>query len=281
MVVLTALYVPGDRPERFAKAVAAEPDVVVVDLEDAVVAGHKDAARANLLAWLPDAPAGSVDVRVNAVGSSWGRADLASLPDVPALRSVRVPKVASAADVAGVVAALAVDRLPVHCLIESALGVENAYGIATAPRVGAVALGEADLAGELGTSGEPALDWVRSRIVVAARAAGLDPPMMSVHPGLADLAGLAESCRRGRALGFLGRTAVHPRQLPVIEEAFRPDDESVEYARALLATLERGIEDGTGVVVLPDGQMVDPAMAGRARRTLALSRRPVRPSARP
>jgi citrate lyase subunit beta/citryl-CoA lyase len=274
MVVLTALYVPGDRPERFAKAVAAGPDVVVVDLEDAVVAGHKAAARANLLAWLPDAPAGSVDVRVNAVGGRWGRADLASLPDLPALRAVRVPKVTSAADVAAVVAALAVDRLPVHCLIESALGVENAYAIAAAPRVGAIALGEADLTSELGTSGEPALDWVRSRVVVAARAAGLDPPMMSVYPDLTDLAGLAESCRRGRDLGFVGRTAVHPRQLPVIEAAFRPDPESVRRARDLLAALARGRADGTGVVVLPGGRMVDPAMAGRARRTLALADRP-------
>lgn len=148
-IVLTALYVPGDRPDRFAKAASAGADVVVVDLEDAVDAGHKTAARANLLAWLPDAAAGTVDVRVNAVGTPWGRDDLAALPDVPALRAVRVPKVASAGDVAVAAAMVAVDRLPLHCLIETALGVENAFRIASAPRVGALALGEADLSSEL------------------------------------------------------------------------------------------------------------------------------------
>ena len=272
-VVLTALYVPGDRPDRFAKAAGSGADVVVVDLEDAVDPGHKAAARANLLAWLPDAAAGTVDVRVNAVGTPWGRDDLAALPGVPALRAVRVPKVASAADVAAAAGLLPVDR-PLHCLIETALGVENAYGIATAARVGALALGEADLSSELGTSGEDALAWVRSRIVVAARAAGLEPPMMSVHADLRDLAGLAESCRRGARTGFLGRMAVHPRQLPVIEEAFRPDAAAVAAASEVLAALDRGVEDGSGVVVTPDGRMVDRAMAGRARRTLAVAARP-------
>jgi citrate lyase subunit beta/citryl-CoA lyase len=271
-VVLTALYVPGDRPDRFAKAASSGADVVVVDLEDAVDPGHKAAARANLLAWLPDAAPGSVDVRVNAVGTPWGRDDLAALPGVPALRAVRVPKVVSEVDVAA--AADLVDRLPLHCLIETALGVENAYRIAAAPRVGAIALGEADLSSELGTSGEDALGWVRARIVVAARAAGLEPPMMSVYPDLLDLAGLAESCRRGGRAGFLGRMAVHPRQLPVIEEAFRPDTAAVAAAQAVLAALDRGVEDGSGVAVTPDGRMVDRAMAGQARRTLAIAARP-------
>lgn len=270
-VVLTALYVPGDRPDRFAKAASSGADVVVVDLEDAVDGGHKAAARANLLAWLPDAAPGTVDVRVNALDTPWGRDDLAALPDVPALRAVRVPKVTSAADVEATAAL--VDRLPLHCLIETALGVENAYPIAAAPRVGAIALGEADLSSELGTSGEDALAWVRSRIVVAAHAAGLEPPMMSVYPDLKDLAGLAESCRRGGRAGFLGRMAVHPRQLPVIEEAFRPDAAAVAAAEAVLAALARGVEHGSGVVVMPDGRMVDRAMAGRARRTLAVAAR--------
>jgi citrate lyase subunit beta/citryl-CoA lyase len=268
-VVLTALYVPGDRPERFATALASGADVVIVDLEDAVAPDHKPAARANLLGWLPDAPAGRVDVRVNAAGTGWGRDDLAALPDVPALRAVRLPKVATDADVAAAARLLPVDR-PLHCLIESALGVENAYRIATAPGVGAIGLGEADLSSELATAGEPALAWVRSRIVVAASAAGLDPPMMSVHPDVADLAGLAESCRRGRELGLLGRAAIHPRQLPVIRDAFRPDAAAVRDAHALLAALEQGTEAGHGVVVLADGRMVDPAMAGRARRTIEL-----------
>lgn len=273
-VALTALYVPGDRPDRFAKAAASGADIVVVDLEDAVVPDHKVAARAEVLAWLPAAAAGTVDVRVNALGTAWGHEDLTALPDTPALRAVRLPKVTCADDVSAAAALLRPSRLPLHCLIESALGVENAYRIAAAPRTAALALGEADLASELGTSGEDALGWIRSRIVVAARAAELEPPMMSVYADLGDLDGLAESCRQGARAGFLGRMAVHPRQIAVIDKAFRPGTAEVDAAHALLAALDQGVEDGNGVIVAPDGRMLDRAMAGRARRTLALADRP-------
>jgi citrate lyase subunit beta/citryl-CoA lyase len=162
----------------------------------------------------------------------------------------------------------------VHCLIETALGVERAYAIATAgPVVASIGLGEADLRGDLAVTDDGGLAYARGRIVVAARAAGLPPPAMSVYPDIEDLDGLAASCRAGRALGFLGRTAIHPRQLPVIVAAFRPTADEVVRARAVLDALADADAAGRGTAVLPDGRFVDRAMAPGARRVLDLAAR--------
>ncbi|HEY3714765.1 MAG TPA: CoA ester lyase [Jatrophihabitantaceae bacterium] len=261
--MLTWLYVPGDRPDMYSKAVESGADVVIVDLEDAVVPAGKDAARWAVCEWLPYAAPGTVEVRVNAPGTPWVADDLEALGDAPSLVGVRLPKVESADDVR---AAADLTGVGISCLLETALGVERAFEIATAhPRVVAIGLGEADLASDLGTD---ALDWPRSRVVVAARAAGLPPPAMSVYPNVDDLDGLASSCRRGRALGFRGRAAIHPRQVPVIREAFRPDVDEVADAHALLAAFANAVDAGRGVTVLSDGRMVDAAMIGRARRIL-------------
>jgi citrate lyase subunit beta/citryl-CoA lyase len=108
--------------------------------------------------------------------------------------------------------------------------------------------------------------------VSASRAAGLGAPMMSVYPNVRDLDGLRQTCEEGRALGFVGRTAIHPRQLSTIVEAFTPSAVQVAEAEALLEAVEKaGLSDG-GVIVLPDGRMVDPAMIGRAREVAALVR---------
>jgi citrate lyase subunit beta/citryl-CoA lyase len=260
--MLTALYVPGDRPDRFDKAALSGADVVIVDLEDAVVPAHKAMARMAVRDWAATSPV-PVDVRINAVGSVWFEDDIAALPTGS---GVRVPKVESADQVHKVAARVDV---PVHCLIETALGVEHAYEIATAhPRVASIGLGEADLASDLGVMDDAGLAFARSRIVVAARAAGLRPPMMSVYPNISDLDGLASSCRVGRGLGFVGRAAIHPRQLPVIVEAFRPTAAEIADAEATLAAVAAGARTGDGVVVLPDGRMLDAAMIGSAQRVL-------------
>jgi citrate lyase subunit beta / citryl-CoA lyase len=270
--VLVGLYVPGDRPERFPKAVASGADVVVIDLEDAVAPAHKAEARANAVAWLAAGPAAPTEVRVNGE-PDLRAADLAALREVPGLRSVRLPKVGSAAEVRDAVTALG-PGVGVTCLLETARGVEAAYEIATAdPAVVAIGLGEADLTSDLGISDEAGLTWARSRIVVAARAAGLPAPMMSAYPDVTDLAGLTASCATGRALGFVGRTAIHPRQVPVIVEAFLPAEAAVARAAEVLAALESAAETNTGVVALPDGRMIDRAMEAGARATLALAAR--------
>lgn len=271
---ITALYVPGDRPDRIAKALGAGADVVVVDLEDAVAASAKDAARRHL-SGLGPAPAGaSVQVRVNGAGTPWHPLDLAAVAALPAEVGVRMPKVESAADVHR--ARAAVPDRPLHALIESALGVEHAFEIARAG-VATVCLGEADLRSDLGLphDGDEGLTWARSRIVNAAAAAQLPPPMMSVHADVRDLEALAESCRRGRRLGLLGRAAIHPRQLPVIRAAFAVSEAEAARASEILAAFDDARQRGSGVAVLADGTFLDTAMVVQARRILAVAARTV------
>jgi citrate lyase subunit beta/citryl-CoA lyase len=181
-----------------------------------------------------------------------------------------VPKVESADDIARVARALDVR---VHALLETASGVEAAAVIASAPQVSALALGEADLRSDLGVSSDEGLVWSRSRVIVAARAAGLPSPMMSAWTDLADTEGLVVSCRRGRAVGFVGRTAVHPSQIEPIHQGFLPSDDETAQARELLADLERAGSVDASVAVTADGRMVDPAMVRGAQLVLALHAR--------
>ncbi|MFI9644025.1 HpcH/HpaI aldolase/citrate lyase family protein [Micromonospora sp. NPDC051925] len=294
-MLLTLLYVPGDRPDRFAKAVASGADAVILDLEDAVVAGRKAYARSAVAEFLGQEQPVPVQVRVNELTGPDLPADLAALtgrsPEVsdsggpgssggspgsggavpPGLAGLRLPKVESPGTVSDLARRIAV---PLHPLIESAVGLESAYAIAGAhPAVASVGLGEADLRSDLGVTGEEGLTWARSRLVVAARAAGLPPPAMSAHTDVRDLDGLAASCVAGRRLGFVGRTAIHPRQLPVIVAAFRPADEEVARAEELLAAMAEAVTRDSGTTVLPDGRFADRAMVAAAERTLALARR--------
>lgn len=285
---LTALYVPGDRPDRFEKAVAAGPDIVIVDLEDAVAPARKDFARHAVTGWLGSGlPGVAVQVRVNGPGTRWRQADLEAVARLPPQVSLRLPKTENVQQVQEVRAVAGAHTL--YLVVESARGVLALEELAALEGIAGLSLGEADLAGELGTSGEAALGWVRSRLVVAAAAAGLAPPMMSVFTDLGDTAGLERSCRLGRDLGFLGRAAVHPSQLATIERAFAPTAQEVARAEEVLLLLEgarrgdRGAVDApaghsgeaieVGVSVDRDGRMVDAAMLGRARRTLRLSQR--------
>jgi citrate lyase subunit beta/citryl-CoA lyase len=268
VVPLTWLYVPGDRPEVVAKALAAGADVVVVDLEDAVAPDRKEYARAATADLLAEPPPVPVHVRVNAPDDPQYAADLRVLAALPALGGLRLPKVSSPAQVRRTAAAA--PRPPLYALLESALAVEHAYAVAAAhPALRGIALGEADLRADLGVRDDAGLDWARSRVVVAARAAGLAPPPQSVHPDVRDLAGLAASCAHGRALGFFGRAAVHPRQLPVIEAAYLPTAQEIERAESVLDAAA----GHAGAQALPDGRFVDRAVVAGARRTLALARR--------
>jgi citrate lyase subunit beta/citryl-CoA lyase len=246
---LTWLYVPGDRPDRIVKALASRAHAVIVDLEDGVPAGAKQEARANL-ARLP--PAGKpLYVRVNA-----GSAEDLAAAAACAPAGVIVPKVERPEDVPEL-------DLPLLCLIETALGLEHAFAIASDPRVHGISLGEADLRSQVGATD---LDWARARVVNAAVAAGLPRPPQSVYAQIRDPDGLAASCRRGRELGHLGRAAIHPDQLAVIERAYLPTPEEVERARA---TIERLRESGVGT--LGGGEFVDPAMLGAAEQVVALA----------
>lgn len=268
-LAVTLLYVPADRPERVAKALTSNADVVIVDLEDAVAPAAKEDARAGLPDLLASAAGARVQVRVNALHTPWATDDLTMVAELPAEVEVRLPKVESAATVEAAEALAPGRRL--HCLVETALGVERAYDIAACSRsVASIGLGEADLRSELGVAGERGLEWSRGRIVVAARAAGLPPPAQSVYAHVRDLDGLAESTRVGAALGFVGRQAIHPAQLPVIRAAYRPDPTHVQAAHDLLDAFASAQARDDGVTVLDDGRFVDAAMVDGARRVLAL-----------
>ncbi|MFE6362733.1 HpcH/HpaI aldolase/citrate lyase family protein [Streptomyces sp. NPDC057806] len=264
---LTWLYAPGDRPHIVAKALEAGADVVVVDLEDAVAPERKEYARAATAEFLTDPQPLPVHVRVNALGSPMAAADLKALAHLPGVAALRLPKVASPEQIRRVARSTA---HPLYALLESALGVEHAYAIARShPALHGIALGETDLAADLGVRTDAGLDWSRSRVIVAARAAALPPPPQSVHPDTRDLAGLVATCAHGRALGFLGRAAIHPRQLPVIERAYLPTEEELARAEAVVkaAAVHQGAQ------ALPDGGFVDAAVVAAAQRTLALAAR--------
>lgn len=257
---VTGLYVPGDRPDRFEKAVRSGAELVVFDLEDAVAPSQKPVARMETTTWLK-AHAGEngpvLQIRVNRDSED----DLDALSDVPETVELRVPKVERVADIDRVH-----DRVgprALTALIESAAGVLSVERIATHNAVTRIALGEADLAAQLG-SGRPVVNHARMALVFAAAAAGIEPPMLSVFPVIDDLDALAADTRVGASIGFGGRMAVHPKQLATIEAAFRPSTSDVAWARQVLEATAAG-----GVHRLADGEMVDAAMRSRARRVLA------------
>ncbi|MFI0978788.1 HpcH/HpaI aldolase/citrate lyase family protein [Streptomyces sp. NPDC021093] len=265
---LTWLYVPGDRPERVAGALASGADVVIVDLADSVAPDRKEYARTATAELLTDLPPVPVHVRLNALDSPLSQADLQALAPCPGLSGLRLPKVTDSAEIRRI--ANHTPETPLYALLESALGIEHAHHIATAhPCLAGIALGEVDLRADLGVRDEAGLAWARSRVVVAARAAGLAPPAQSVHTDVTDLEGLAASCALGRALGFFGRTALHPRQLPVIERMYLPAPEEIEEAEQIL----KAAAGDEGAQLLPDGRFVDAAVAAAARRTLEVARR--------
>lgn len=264
--LVTAIYVPGDRPERFDKAVATGAQLVILDLEDAVAASRKPAAREAVATWLraghPQST--SFTVRINA-GDDNDLTLLTSLAGADVPFGVLVPKVQSGADI-DPVAAAAPGR-PVTALIETARGVENLTAIGAHRSLVGLGLGEADLASDIGTNDPSVLDYARNRLLFAARANGLARPMMSVYPAIADLDGLRRDTEQGRRRGFVGRTAIHPRQVPVIRAAFVPLAAEVAWAHEVIDALATG-----GVTRLASGDMVDPAMLGRAETIVALTR---------
>jgi len=268
MTPLTLLYAPCDRPDVVRKALASSADVVQVDLEDAVVPAHKDQARAELAQLAPELAERPSRVRVNGLGTPWHAADVQAVGALPPSMGVVVPKAESGEDVAFLAEAL--PGRAIHLLIESALGLTRIDELARTSGVASIGLGEADLRADLGCD-EAGLAYARSLVVVAARAAGLPAPSMSVYPDIRDLAGLAASCAVGRALGFRGRAAIHPAQLPVIREAFLPTGAEVAQARAVMECFQAANREGQGAVAMADGAFLDEAVVRRARSVLQLA----------
>lgn len=263
MAARCLLFVPGNRPDRFESALRASPEGIVIDLEDAVPAADKDAARANVqrfLAGRSDGP--PILVRINAPDTRAGLQDLLALGEGVVPDGIVLPKVESPRDAALLRSHLPSADIPILALIESAAGLDQAMAIAQALQIGdALGLGGADLSADLGA----ALAWeplllARSMLVQAARRrlALFDVPMLNREPGSA----LAEEAARVRALGYTGKLAIHPDQVGAIQAAFAPDADEIARARAVLSAWT-----GQGVISL-DGLMVDAPVVAMARHTL-------------
>jgi (S)-citramalyl-CoA lyase len=267
------LFVPGTRPDRFAKALAARPDMVTVDLEDAVIPAHKDEARARSMPLFEAARADGIErvVRINGVRTPFGLKDLLAIVEHPSPPdAIMLPKVESADEVRIVAALLQRAARPVglHVIIESNAGLDQARAIAAAsPRIRSLLFGAVDMAAELGCAMDfTSLLYARSRVVHAAASCGLDAIDVP-YLDLEDEAGLALECRLVRDLGFTGKAAIHPRQLGPINATFTPDAARIAYARRVIEAFETA-QDGLVVV---DGKLIELPVVRSARRTLALA----------
>lgn len=268
------LFSPGDQPELLSKAPNAGADVVVFDLEDAVTPEQKPTARAAINDVLADDefdPDCEVCVRVNP-GADTASDDIeAVLAGTPRLDSLMIPKVGSRSDVESI-RSLLDDQgadLPLIPLLESAGGVLHAAEIATASSVDAVAFGAEDLAADIGATrtdeGTEVL-YARERVVLAASAAGIEA-IDTIHADIDDHDGLDADTRFAIELGYDGKMAIHPGQVPVINEAFTPDPEQVEWAKRVLTAQEDAQADDRGVFRV-DGEMIDAPLIAQAHRII-------------
>jgi len=274
MILRSLLFVPGTSPLRFPKAMASGADAVFLDLEDAVEAGRKSEARHAVAGFLAQAPASAVKrlVRINAPQSDWIDDDLAWLSTVSELiDGVVIPKVESADQVERV-AKIAPSR-GVMPMIETARGVLRAGAIANAnAHVLALILGAEDLTAELGiprtVEGEE-LTLARSQVVMAAATIGADA-IDAVFVDLKSPDLLRRDAMRARALGFRGKTAVHPDQIAIINEVFTPSADDVAKARRIIEADAAARTKGEGAFRFED-RMVDAPVVARARRVIALA----------
>ncbi|MGF6855098.1 HpcH/HpaI aldolase/citrate lyase family protein [Paraburkholderia sp. CI3] len=260
------LFVPGSKPERFATALAAGADAVIVDLEDAVADADKASARAYVADAVRTFLASTVRVllRINGGGTQWFQRDL-SLAAFDGIDGVVLPKAENPAALAAVAAATAKPILPI---IESAEGVWNALDVARMPGVERLIFGSVDFELDLDCDGSwDALLFARSRIVLASRVAGIQSPVDGVSVAIDDERQLAHDSSKARSLGFGGKLCIHPRQIAAVNAAFSPSADEIAKARRIVDAYERA----EGGAVSVDGRMVDLPVLLKARRIVGLS----------
>ncbi|QGU06174.1 Citrate lyase subunit beta-like protein [Corynebacterium occultum] len=262
----TALFCPADRPDRSAKALASNAEIIILDLEDAVAPDAKSQARNSLGTLLSNAQERTgIVIRVNDPATETGQADLAELarlstsPDLPEF-TVMVPKLTTDTPL---------DSLPgengIIGLIETARGVRDLHTIAPHPRIRRLSLGAVDLSTELGCEPDSStIDAVRAQLVIASSAAGLPSPLDSPCLDFRNSEIIERAAQRARRDGFGGMLCIHPVQLAPVTAAFLPTREEVEWARQVVAV-------GDAVTSL-NGQMVDRPVILRAQRILGTTR---------
>lgn len=266
------LFVPANRPERYAKALASGAGAVIIDLEDAVAPDAKAAARANLadgFGRLPAADRTRVLVRINAAGTPWHADDIAlvALLSELDLGGVLLPKAEAVADLVQLVACVG-SGCAVLPMIESAAGLAALDVLAACAGVTRLVFGNLDFQGDLGMAcgpDEAELQPVRLALVLASRRAGLPAPVDGVTPGTSDVAQLQLDAARSRRSGFGAKLCIHPAQVAAVHAALGPTAPELDWARRVVA----GSAGAGGAVFTLDGRMVDAPVLRLAERTLA------------
>lgn len=259
--VIAPLFVPGDRPERFAKAALSGADAIIIDLEDAVAPAAKGQARDAL----KDGARQSVPVivRINARGTNWHDDDVASLRTL-SVAAIMLPKTNSVADVHALRAALD-NTTPIVALIESAQGLASARAIAASGNA-RLAFGSIDYCADLGCAHtREALLAARSELVLASKLADLAPPLDGVTTKVDDPDLARSDARHALELGFGGKLCIHPKQIAPVVEGFAPSAAEIKWAEGILA-------QASGGAVAHDGMMIDAPVRANAQRILARRR---------
>ena len=276
------MFVPGNNPGMMADAHIYGPDSIMLDLEDSVTLAEKDAARLLVYHALQSVDYGNTEmvVRINPLNTPFGRKDIEAVVRA-GVQVIRMPKTETADEVREVEAEIlrveqrlgCVGRTQIMAAIESALGVVNAYDIATASsRMMGIALGAEDYCANLQTQRTPSgneLQLARQTIVVAARAAGIDA-LDTVYSNLNDMDTFRAEVEYIKSLGFDGKSIINPRQIEVVNEVFAPKEKDIAKARTILAAIKEAEERGSGVVSV-NGKMVDKPVVIRAQRTIDLA----------
>lgn len=258
--IRTTLYVPGHRPDRFAKARDSGADTIVLDLEDSVGPALKVTARDNVRRWLCAGEGGAI--RVNGPGSDWYADDVAMLAARPSV--VVLPKVCSASQVEALVARLAAGSCVIP-ILETAAGILAAPEICAVRGVARVIFGSGDLARELGVdhTNLRSLETARAQVVLASAACGLVAPLDGASTALTDMDTVRVEAQSAAALGFGGKSCIHPRQIPVVRAAFEPSAAELHWARSVVMACTP-----TGSISSHHGQVIGRPIVERARRLL-------------
>jgi citrate lyase subunit beta / citryl-CoA lyase len=255
------LFVPGSRPDRFAKAFSAGADAVIIDLEDAVPPQQKAEARSAAAAWLSQGK--PTFIRVNDVTTTWFRDDVA-ICSLPAVAGVVLPKAERVENLDFVRDKLnsAARILP---LIETAQGFSNALALARSPGVQRLIFGEIDFQLDLGikSTGQELL-FFQSQLVLVSRLAGIQSPVAGINATIDDLDNLRVDTLRSRRLGFGAKLLIHPKQISVVHECFRPSAEEILWAKRVLDAAAAS----QGAAVSMDGQLVDRPIIAQAQSIL-------------
>lgn len=254
------LFVPGHRPERFAKAQASGADVVIIDLEDAVADADKGLAREHVRTAVKEGA--RICLRINAYGTPWFADDLALLAAID-VESVMLPK---AENQEPFLALRGVTQAPILALVETALGVHQALDVARSPGVQRIAFGSVDFQLDIGcNSSNEALLYARSQIVIASRVARIEGPIDGVSVDIDDQEAINHEAEYGKALGFVGKMCIHPRQVPVVNQIFSPSEREIVWATEVIQAFERSNEG----VVQVRGEMIDLPVVLKARKIIA------------